>query len=176
MSVCSLLPWLLSRHWLQGTLGNRSSPVNKRRRFHEGEWGEQEGGRVGQGVHDNEGSRCIYLHYGRHIKHVNIHEFGMRDRCWNIFHPPLFLPNLLCTSATFLHFWWIEYLYLLDSLKKRKFYIKSTIFRLPITSYPNFLQSDSAYQADTTPKVPHRNLFEQHTHTLAHTQGEEQKA
>lgn len=32
--ACGFLPWLLSRRWLQGTQGNHSSPVNRRRRYH----------------------------------------------------------------------------------------------------------------------------------------------
>lgn len=51
---CVFLLWLLSRHWLQGTLGNHSSPARMRRRYH---GGEQESR---QAMHDNKGSNCIY--------------------------------------------------------------------------------------------------------------------
>lgn len=60
--VCAFLPWLLSRRWLLGTQGNHSSPVNRRARYG-GKWEKQEGGWVGQGMHDNERSSCIYLPY-----------------------------------------------------------------------------------------------------------------
>lgn len=36
VSVCVFLPLLLSRHWLQGTQGNRLSPVNNRGSYHGG--------------------------------------------------------------------------------------------------------------------------------------------